>query len=589
MYAPNRNLLWARVFVDELARCGLSAVCIAPGSRSTPLTIAFAEHEAIKVYPHMDERSAAFFALGLALATDEPVALVCTSGSATANFFPAVVEAHESRVPLIVLTSDRPPELRHSGANQTIDQTKLYGDYALWSVDVPLPEDNPAALTIRSLRTLAARAMATANGVRKGVVQVNMPFRKPLEPTHVPTDNTELGEDAGTGYAGAFTHMTRGVMIPSVEQIQTLVQIIENHERGIIVCGTRCPGGDFAAVVAQLSRRSSYPIFADPTSGVRFGEHVDSTAIIGAYDTFLSGKAAAWEEPDVVIRFGGVPTSNALNAYLDRNKPKHRILVSERGIWADDSHRTSDFIHADLVLLCLSASGRLSGRAETPWARQIRAVEAVTWLNLGQRLNEAFFDGAAVAELFDALPDGAIVFAGNSLPVRHVEQFARPTGKSIQVYANRGASGIDGNVSTALGIAAGTGKPLVMLVGDVTLYHDMNGLLAVRKCGVENVTVVLLNNDGGGIFHRLPIHQYDPPFNDLFVMPHGLEFEHAAKLYGLDFVRAGNADLLRQALDTSIGSGMPRIIEVRTDAAQDEARRKQIVQQINRALQAQQE
>src|SRR5690606_9090424 len=184
----NRNVLWTDVFVDELARAGLKAVCIAPGSRSTPLTLAFARHGDIKIYAHLDERSAAFFALGLALASDEPVALVCTSGTAAANFFPAIVEAHMSRVPLLVITADRPPELRYSGANQTIDQIKMYGDYALWSVDAPLPEANPAALTIRSLRTLANRAYAKANGIRKGVVHINMPFRKPLEPIPVAGD-----------------------------------------------------------------------------------------------------------------------------------------------------------------------------------------------------------------------------------------------------------------------------------------------------------------------------------------------------------------------------------------------------------------
>lgn len=587
MYAPNRNFLWTRVFVEELARAGLRSVCIAPGSRSTPLTMAFAEHGGVRVYPHLDERSAAFFALGVALATDEPVALVCTSGSATANFFPAIIEAHESRVPLLVLTTDRPPELRYSGANQTIDQVKMYGDYALWSVDAPLPERQPAALTIRALRTLAARAYATADGVgsgRKGVVHVNLPFRKPLEPIPVETDHADVMADAGFDYAGAFTVMTGGATIPTVQQMTTLVSILERHERGMIVCGTKSLGENFVAAVTQLSGRTGYPIFADPTSDVRFGAHVEGAAIIGAYDTFLN-VPPTWEAPDVVIRFGGVPTSNALNAYLDRIDAKHRVQVSADGIWADDSHRTHLFVHADPTLLCLSLSGRLQARPESAWAQQIRMVEAVTWLNLGQRMGDEFFDGQVVADLLERLPDESNVFAGNSLPVRHVEQFARPSNKHLHVFANRGASGIDGNVSTALGIAAATGKPTVLLVGDITLYHDMNGLLAVKQCGVDNLTIVLLNNDGGGIFHRLPVAKFDPPFTDLFVMPHGLQFQHVAALYGLEFVRADDRESFRAAVDQSVGGRVPRIIEVRTDAAHDDARRKQIQNMVTAALQ----
>lgn len=587
MYAPNRNFLWTRVFVDELARAGLRSVCIAPGSRSTPLTMAFAEHDGIRIYPHLDERSAAFFALGLALATEEPVALVCTSGSATANFFPAIIEAHESRVPLLVLTTDRPPELRYSGANQTIDQVKLYGDYALWSVDAPLPEGQPAAQTIRALRTLAARAYATADGIgdgRKGVVHVNLPFRKPLEPIPVETDHSDAIEDAGFDYAGAFTVMTGGATIPTVQQMQTLLALFERHERGIIVCGPKSLGENFVSAVAQLSQRTGYPIFADPTSDVRFGGHVQDTAVLGAYDTFLT-VPPTWEDPEVVIRFGGVPTSNVLNAYLDRIDAKHRVQVSADGVWADDSFRTHLFVHADPTLLCLSLSGRLQARPESPWAQRIRMVEAVTWLNLGQRLGDEFFDGQVVADLLERLPDGANLFAGNSLPVRHVEQFARPSTKHLHVFANRGASGIDGNVSTALGIAAATGKATVLLIGDITLYHDMNGLLAVRNCGVDNLTIVLLNNDGGGIFHRLPVSKFDPPFTDMFVMPHGLQFEHAARLYGLDFVSVTDREAFRSAVDVTVGAHTPRIIEVRTDAAHDDARRKQIQQMVTSVLQ----
>ncbi len=404
---------------------------------------------------------------------------------------------------------------------------------------------------IRDLRTTGGARLCDRRrhrGGRKGVVHVNLPFRKPLEPIPVETDHADYIDDAGFDYAGAFTVMTGGATIPTVQQMQTLLAILERHERGIIVCGPKSLGENFVSAVAQLSQRTGYPIFADPTSDVRFGGHVQDTAVIGAYDTFLNAPPT-WEAPDVVLRFGGVPTSNVLNAYLERIDATHRIQVSADGIWADDTHRTHLFVHADPTLLCLSLSGRLPARPESPWAQRIRMVEAVTWLNLSQRLGDEFFDGQVVADLLDGLPDGANLFAGNSLPVRHVDQFGKPSStKHLHIYANRGASGIDGNMSTALGIAAATGRsPLVLLVGDITLYHDMNGLLAARQHGLDNVTFVVINNDGGGIFQRLPVSKFDPPFTDLFVMPHGLQFEHVARLYGLDFVSVTDRETFRQA------------------------------------------
>ncbi len=347
--APNRNLLWATVVVDELARAGLRAACIAPGSRSTPLTLAFAQHPDIKVYPHLDERSASFFALGIALKTDQPVALVCTSGTATANFFPAIIEAHELQVPLIILTGDRPPELRDSGANQTIDQVKLYGNYALWSVDMALPEADPDPLLIRYLRTTAARAYATANGMRKGVVHLNMPFRKPLEPTLVETDKTDFPPPREDGQP--FTRIACGG-IADYPGLEMLAKLIDQHEKGMIICGPRCPGGSFPEAVASLSKKSAYPIFADPLSGVRFGTWVHDVimfGVFGGYETFYN---AVWldalgdDPPDVVIRFGQVPTSKWLNGHLEHAQPKHYIQVSESGVWADDLHLTTEFIQS---------------------------------------------------------------------------------------------------------------------------------------------------------------------------------------------------------------------------------------------------
>lgn len=570
----NRNTLYADILVDELARAGLKHVCLAPGSRNTPLVLAFARHPAIRATSHLDERSAAFFALGLALANAAPVAVVCTSGSAAANFFPAIVEAHQSQVPLLILTADRPPELRHSGANQTIDQIKLFGDYALWSVDAPLPEATPTALLTRSLRTLAGRAIATANGPCKGVVHLNLPLRPPLEPTPVASDTTVPPQDAPARPDHApYTHFTTSHQNRMrTDEVQALADIINRHERGVIVCGPRCPTGAFGELVAALSQRSGYPALVDGISGARFGQ----PAVIGGYDTFLYGQHPL-EAPDVVIRFGAVPTSKWLNQYLDTAAPRAVVHMRGNGVWADDSHRVSHFIHADECSCIHDLLPHIAQR-QTAWMQAFQAAEQTTWQTIADEVDHgAYFDGGVVYDTLDLLPEGAALFTGNSLPVRHLDQFGRPGAKRICAYANRGASGIDGNLSTALGIGyARPDMPLVAIVGDITFYHDMNGLLAVRRCGIP-ITIILLNNDGGGIFHRLPIHQFEPEFTQYFVTPHGLDFTHAAQLYGLEYVRSEDRASFRQALGASVAQRAATIIEVRTDARVDLTRRQQII------------
>jgi 2-succinyl-5-enolpyruvyl-6-hydroxy-3-cyclohexene-1-carboxylate synthase len=571
MFAPNRNFLWTQVFVEELVRSGLKSVVIAPGSRSTPLAIAFHEHPNIKSYIHLDERSAGYFALGIAMVTDKPIAIVCTSGTAAANFFPAIVEAHQSQIPLLVLTTDRPPELRYSGANQTIDQTKIYGDYALWSVDAPLPEGNPSPMLLRSLRSLACRAYAKANGIPKGVVHINLPFRPPLEPTIVESDNAEAGLLSRDGMP--FVQFSRGVVAPTDAQINELANIFNKHECGIIVCASHCPADNFPEAVAALSRSSGYPIFAEVLSGVRFGSHTTETVVIGNYDNLLMD----WEKPDIVIQFGAVPTSKVLNTYLDSLTPQHRIMIKGDGIWADDTYRLTDFVQADPELTCWRVTDHLRHRGYSQWAENIWAAD----IQISDRLAESNtdFDGMVFREIAEALPDDAIIFAGNSLPVRHADEFLSTSTKRLHVLANRGASGIDGVTSTALGVAAASGKRVVLVIGDISFYHDMNGLLAIQKFGLR-VTIVLLNNDGGGIFHRLPIAKFEPPFTDLFLTPHGLDFSHTAKMYGLEFTSVENRAAFRQAFDTSLNDTHSHLIEYKSDARQDAARRNELKQLI---------
>jgi 2-succinyl-5-enolpyruvyl-6-hydroxy-3-cyclohexene-1-carboxylate synthase len=580
--APNRNLLWASVFVDELARSGLTAVCIAPGSRSTPLAVAFAEHPGITVYSHIDERSAAFFALGHALATDKPVALLCSSGTAGANFYPAIIEAHYSNVPLIVLTADRQHELRESGANQTIDQIKLYGDHVLWFYDVALPEADPPAVAVRNLRTLACRAYAKANGMVRGAVHINFPFRKPLEPIVVESDVTDRPEYAGRADGAPFTRFERGVATATEAQLSALRAIVEGAQRGLLVCGPRCPRGAFAGAVEALSQRTGYVLLADPLSGVRYSSHLCNA--IGGYDTFLRVMPPA-EKPEVILFFGAMPTSQTLDDYLNSCTGAYRVMISENDIWKDQNHRLDMFIHAEPALLCQELVQRItSNRGLESWYMQFVSADNATTNAISTA--DALFDGKAVGDLTSVLPTGSSLFVASSLAVRHLDQFGLPIDRDISVYANRGASGIDGTISSAFGVAAANPHlPTVLITGDLAFYHDMNGLLALKRCGIKNLTIVLINNDGGGIFQRLPIAGFDPPFTDLFLTPHGLDFEPAVRMYGFDYVRAETLEGLRGAVTAAVGGTTPTIIEVRTDSRRDLERRNEITQRVLQTLQ----
>ena len=574
---PTDNLLWTTTFVTALADAGLRAVCIAPGSRSTPLVLAFAAEPRIKIYRHLDERSAAFFALGLALVADKPVAVLCTSGTAAANFFPAIIEANMSQIPLLALTADRPHELRHSGANQTIDQVKLFGDHVLWAVDLPAPvgllvEDQ---LPIRNYALTAVRAYQLANGLRKGPVHLNLPFRPPLEPAG--SDQYSVGSKQYSVDSRQASSERPSVHC-SEPTARTLVELVDKYERGLIVCGPRCPAGDFPEAVVALSRQSGYPLLADPLSGVRFGPWVSDTAVCSSYETFLQA-GLDWPEPELIVRFGALPVSKWLNSYLSRCRPHCRIHVRENGVWADDSHLTTDFIQANETAVCRQLTNRLPARGETAWLAAVTGAEQTARQSQREAMAQLpFFDGALANEIVAQLPAGGNLFVGNSLPIRHLDQFGSAQAKLLNIFGIRGASGIDGNVSLGLAVAAASQQPTVIWLGDITFYHDMNGLLALTHSlqPAGNVTFVISNNHGGGIFRRLPIAQFDPPFTDLFLTPHNLDFGLVADLHGLRYAKIGARAEFGEVLAAAVADPVPYLLDVVTDGRSDDQIRRQI-------------
>lgn len=577
----NRNTLWAQTLLDELARSGVRHICIAPGSRSTALTLAAAEHPELDCTVHLDERSAAFFALGLAVATQQPVVLICTSGSAAANFFPAIIEAHQSRIPLIVLTSDRPHELRYSGANQTIDQLEIYGKFALWSVDVALPEQTPSALSLRNLRTLANRAVAVSNGLPKGVVHLNLPFRKPLEPTHVP-DNQVIVPKAAQARAGAFTHIVPvHAPAPEAATINRLAQQIADHPNGVIICGPNLHSPDLAQAITNLAAACSYPVLADPLSNVRFAGH---PAVIGSYDNVLTALPDTLKDCTLALRFGDVPTSQALNTALTQLQLEHYLHISSDGIWTDDNHLLSKQLTCDPIQFCdlLTSTIRVNAR---DYLGYWQGLEALTWQYTAKHFDtQPFFDAIAVHDTFNHLPQDCTVLLGNSLPVRHADQFGRPQAGQVFIHGNRGASGIDGNISTALGLGyARRDHPLIAILGDITFYHDMNGLLASKLLDLKPI-IILLNNGGGGIFERLPVRTFEPHFTPYFLTPHNLDFAHCAALYELAHTQVTTRNDFQTAFKHSARSGQASLIEVMTNAKMDLHQRQNFVTRLRDVL-----
>jgi len=609
----NATYAYIGAVVDELVRSGVTDLCLCPGSRSTPIAVCAARHPGIRVWTLIDERSAGFFALGLAKGLRRPAALLSTSGTAAANFLPAVIEARYGRVPLVVLTADRPHELRDSGAPQTIDQVRLYGTHAKWFADMAIPE--AADELMRYARSAASRAVAMAAGAPPGAVHLNFPLREPLVPVpapdQIPPEEARVraawnGRDEGRPYAASFPAQ----MAPEPQLVSALASELAQQRRGLIVCG---PSDDptLPDAVCRLAATLGYPVLADPLSQVRCGPH-DRGPVIDGYDALLRIPGAIETlVPEVVLRFGAVPASKPLTRYLERHNQARQIVVDAGGEWNDPARLAAEFVHADPVLLCravIGALGALGAPGAVPSAPGTHDWPAL-WRRLGARARDAVrirldalaepFEGKVFAELSALLPDGAVLYVGNSMPVRDLDTFFPGTPRAVRFLGNRGASGIDGLVSSALGVAAGLGAqdagghgpagatrgPVVLVIGDLAFYHDLNGLLAAKLYGL-NATIVLINNDGGGIFSFLPQAGYPEHFEALFGTPHGLDFRHAAGLYGVSHALVESWEEFRARVREGISRGGLSIVEVRTARDRNVLLHREVWHAVEAALRA---
>jgi 2-succinyl-5-enolpyruvyl-6-hydroxy-3-cyclohexene-1-carboxylate synthase len=559
-------MLWGRLIAEELARAGVGAVAISPGSRSGPIALACAAEPGLRTLVHLDERAAGFLALGYARASRAPAAVLCTSGTAAANLLPAVVEAHHARVPLVVLTADRPPELRGCGAPQAIDQTKLFGAFARAFAELPVPEPDGAVL--RAARAAVCRLVAAAAGPPAGPVHGNVPLREPLDPRPVPGDIPEDLEArdplAARGRGRApFARIVRADAPRAGAAAERLAARATESPRGIVVAGPedRTPG--LAAGIAAFARASGYPVLADPCSPLRAGAP-EGVAALAAYDAFLrSERFAAAHAPDLVVRFGGVPTSKALGRYLERHAAAAHVIVDADGLLEDPSHLGAEVLRADPDALGTEAA-RALGRpvAEAGFVAGFLRAEARARGALDEAARGAWFEAGLVRALDAALPAGAVLFASSSMPVRELDAFLPARPRPLRVLANRGAAGIDGVLSSAIGAVLGAGAPGALLIGDLALLHDAGALLLARRERVP-IAIVAIHNDGGGIFEHLPIREHAAArFEALFATPHGLDFRPLAELYGIEYARV-DGPAFAEAIARALAAGGPSLLEVR--------------------------
>ena len=537
---PTDTYLGLRAFADELARCGVQHACTSPGSRSTPLVMSLAREPRLRATSHIDERGGGFFAVGIAKATGRPAVLACTSGTAAANYLPAVIEAYEARVPLLVLTADRPPELRDAGAGQTIDQVKLYGRAAKWFLEV---DDAPATeARMRFLRQLACRAVWTAVGDRPGPVHLNFSMREPL--VLGPDDDLPKGEPGGGGRPDGRPWVARHTSPPPAPDLRL------EGRYPVVVAGRmeRVGGPDSGAAVAEFAAQARWPLLADPLSGARRGE-----AAIAHYDALL--RIPNWGAsfaPDLVVRAGDLPTSKPLRAWLAALPGTRQVVLDPEAAWQNP----------DATSVELHPAGPQALRAaplDGSWLENWRAADATARTAMGQILGGGLSEPAVAVRTAAALGPQDTLFVASSMPVRDLETFA-VTG--ARVLANRGANGIDGTASTALGVAAASPGRTVLLTGDVALLHDLGGLLAARRTQTE-LTIVLINNDGGGIFDFLPVAGETDHFTEHVATPHGTDFAQAAALHGFEHRHANTP----AEFDAALAAGGSAIVEVRSERA----------------------
>ena len=551
-------------FVETIKQAGVQDIVMCPGSRSTPLAYAFAKSEGLQFYRQIDERSAGYFALGIAKAKKNPVVLLCTSGTAAANFFPAIVEAYYARVPLLVVTADRPHELREVGAPQAIDQLHLYGKHVKWTVDFPLPEKNEESLSF--VERHIQRAVSTSKAFPMGPVHINVPFREPLlldMDQTLPTVNMQVSEI--------------GKLVPSEEFLVWYKDILQNEVKGLFIVGDSLQTTDG---FWEFAKTVQWPVLVDPLSNLRTSVPADCMDLcIDQYDAILKNDAfKKVAVPKVVIRFGAQPVSKPLTLYLKACKPEVFIVADESPIFRDSLHIVTHHVQVGAESLWVDINKKVPSPYTISWS-QANEIATTHVINYIQHEND---EGALAGVLFESLPDQSYLFASSSMPIRDLDTFFNKTKKNIQLYANRGTNGIDGVVSSALGAQVALKRSGYLLIGDLAFLHDLNGLI-VSRFDRFDMTIVVMNNDGGGIFSYLPQSTETEYFEHLFGTPTGLEFSHIAAMYNTQYVAVHSKKDFQEALAEEKLKEI-RIIEVFTNRQENTETHRKLWSAISKEL-----
>lgn len=561
----NTNTLWASIITETLKRLGLTTAIICPGSRSTPLTITFAQEKQIKTIPILDERSAAFFALGIAKKTNLPVALICTSGTAGANFYPAIIEAKESRISLLIFTADRPPELRDCHSGQTIDQVKMYGNYPNWQTELATPSLEINLLNY--LRQTIIYGWERSLFPTPGPVHFNIPFRDPLAPISDSNSNQLKSLINLENFFDSIPKNQSNLANFTSYSIQNHLQEWQKSERVIIVCGTASPPfpQEYCQAISHLSQTLKCPVLAEGLSPLR-NHHQLNPYLISTYDLILRNQQIAQQlTPEIVIQIGDLPTSKELRTWLETTQPKRWII--------DPSHHNFDSLHGKTTHLRISVEQlanfcQLEANIDHKYLQIWCDIEAKVRQKITQEMKakENLFESKVAWLISQTLPPETPIFIANSMPVRDVEFFWQSNNSRIQPFFNRGANGIDGTLSTALGIAYRQ-KSSVMLTGDLALLHDTNGFLLKNKF-IGHLTIILINNNGGGIFEMLPISQFEPHFEEYFATPQDIDFAQLCATYNVEYELINSWQHLQQRLNPLPENGI-RVLELRTNRKAD--------------------
>ncbi|MEK4426710.1 2-succinyl-5-enolpyruvyl-6-hydroxy-3-cyclohexene-1-carboxylic-acid synthase [Solibacillus sp. FSL K6-1523] len=556
--------------VATLVQNGVKNVVVSPGSRSTPLAYAFASTEALQMHRQVDERAAAFYALGLAKATGKPVVLLCTSGTAAANYYPAIIEAKYARVPLIVLTADRPHELREVGAPQTINQVRIYGENVKWSVEFPIPDDAPRTLPFIERHTV--RAVNIAMTAPYGPVHLNIPFREPL-----------LIDFQETLPKSTFASSYISELAPSKAAISELAQLINQTRTGLIIVG-ELPLGTDTTYLWDFIRKVQWPVMIESLSNLRTEVPEDCQLYaISTYDALMKNDRFKRNvAPQTVIRFGAQPVSKFLMQFIERAQPQSYVIIDEDPMYRDSTHVSTHFIQALIGqwLADMPIDNRLT---EAPFAQFWKMADLLALDVIEKYADDAIDEGAMVQAMLENLPNEADLFVSSSMPIRDLDTFLTTSKKDLQVFANRGANGIDGVMSTALGFSKGRPqRQTYILIGDLAFLHDVNAFIATRYQPCD-VTVVIMNNDGGGIFSYLPQASVEAHYEDLFGTPTALTFEQVATMYEFDYSKASNVEELVTALQQPKQSAV-KIIEGFTNRADNVTEHRALWNRIQEVL-----